>query len=392
MKKPMRKEKYLNETDTPSKLPLGKLLAFTMVGFLTIMTENVPAGLLLQISHSLDVSQSMAGQMVTLYALGSVVAVIPIVLLTRSWNRRPLFLMAIGGLFLFNMLTVVVLSYEMILAARFFAGMGAGVVWGVMAGYARRLAPAHLQGRALAIAGLGQPIALSIGVPMGAWLGDVFEWQTVFWGLSVLAFIMLVWIRLIVPDISGQVKKDHISLNKVLLIPGVRPILFVLFTWILAHNILYTYISPFVASTNSSVRIDVLLLLFGGASLIGIFITGMFVDRFLRCLGLTTLSLFAFSIGLLLVFNNSNSFLIGGILCWGMSFGGAPVLLQAALTKRAKEHTDAAQSILVTIFNIAVAGGGIVGAVIIENFGDKALPVSLLPLIVIALVVSKKTL
>lgn len=379
-----------NEISSSERLPLWKLLAFTMAGFLTIMTENVPAGLLLHISSSLQITQSMAGQMVTLYALGSVVAAIPIISLTRKWNRRPLFLMAIGGLLLFNMLTVLSISYEFILTARFIAGMAAGVVWGIIAGYARRLAPPHLQGRALAIAGLGQPIALCIGVPLGAWLGSIFEWQNVFWGLSILAFIVLVWVRLIVPDFSGQSADEQLPIQKVILIPGVRPILFVLFAWILAHNILYTYISPFVTNTNSALQVDVSLLLFGFSSLIGIFVTGMLVDRFLYSLILISLSLFACSAGLLFIVNHSSFLLICGIILWGISFGGAPVLLQTALAERAKEHTDTAQSILVTIFNLAVAGGGILGAIVIEFFGDKALPASLIPLIIIALLVNRK--
>jgi predicted MFS family arabinose efflux permease len=386
----MKAENSMNEIGSSPKLPLWKLLAFTMAGFLTIMTENVPAGLLLHISSSLQITQSMAGQMVTLYALGSVVSAIPVISLTRKWNRRSLFLMAIAGLLLFNILTVLLISYELILTARFIAGMAAGVVWGVIAGYARRLAPPHLQGRALAIAGLGQPIALSIGVPLGAWLGSIFEWQIVFWGLSLLALSVLVWVRLIVPDFSGQAAEEQLPIQKVILISGVRPILFVLFTWILAHNILYTYISPFVTNLNSGIRVDISLLLFGLASLIGIFITGMFVDRFLRSLILISLSLFACSAGIFLIVTDSSFLLVFGIILWGVSFGGAPVLLQTALAERAKEHTDAAQSILVTIFNLAVAGGGGLGAIVIEFWGDQALPASLIPLIIIALLVSKK--
>jgi predicted MFS family arabinose efflux permease len=68
------------------------------------MTENMPAGLLPQIGHGLSVSEAMTGQTVTLYALGSVVAAIPVIAATRSWNRRPLFLLAIAGLLIFNTL------------------------------------------------------------------------------------------------------------------------------------------------------------------------------------------------------------------------------------------------------------------------------------------------
>ncbi|MBN0495209.1 MFS transporter, partial [Pseudomonas aeruginosa] len=114
-------------------------------GFLAIMTETMPAGLLPQISHGLGVSEALAGQLVTLYALGSVLAAIPVIAATRGWNRRPLFLMAIGGLLVFNTITALSAHYGLTLAARFVAGMAAGVVWGLLAGYARRLVPPRLQ-------------------------------------------------------------------------------------------------------------------------------------------------------------------------------------------------------------------------------------------------------
>lgn len=62
---------------TPS-LPIWKLLAFTVAGFITIMTEIIPAGLLALISHDLEVSEALAGQMISVYALGSVIAAIPV--------------------------------------------------------------------------------------------------------------------------------------------------------------------------------------------------------------------------------------------------------------------------------------------------------------------------
>jgi predicted MFS family arabinose efflux permease len=45
-----------------------------------------------------------------------------------------------------------------------------------------------------------------------------------------------------------------------------------------------------------------------------------------------------------------------GIVLWGMTFGGAPTLLQTALADVAGENVDIAQSMLVTVFNLAVAG------------------------------------
>lgn len=275
------------------QLPLWQLLAFTVAGFLAIMTENMPAGLLPQIGGGLGVSEAMAGQTVTLYALGSVVAAIPVIAATRSWNRRPLFLLAIAGLLIFNTVTAISAHYGLTLAARFIAGMSAGVVWGLVAGYARRLAQPHLQGRALAIVGVGQPIALSLGVPLGSWLGSLFDWRAVFWIMSIGTLALLAWVRSAVPDFPGQEKHERLSVGKVVAISGIRPVLAVMFAWILAHNILYTYVAPFITATGTGLRIDLILLVFGVASVVGIWGTGVLVDRYLRSLTLVSIAIFA---------------------------------------------------------------------------------------------------
>lgn len=338
-------------------LPVGRLLAFTMAGFLAIMTETMPAGLLPQISQGLGVSEALAGQLVTLYALGSVLAAIPVIAATRSWNRRPLFLLAIGGLLVFNTITALSTHYGLILVVRFFAGMAAGAVWGLLAGYARRMVPQPLRGRALAVAGVGQPIALSIGVPLGTWLGALFDWRGVFWIMSALSLLLFVWVRLAVPDFAGQSVKQRMPIRRIFLIPGIRPVLLALFAWILAHNILYTYIAPFLTSVGLGHRVDAVLLLFGAASIAGIWITGLLVDRWLRALTLSSLGVFAVAALALGFSGGSAAVVLLGIATWELTFGGAPTLLQTALAETAGDAADVAQSMLVTVFNLAVAGG-----------------------------------
>lgn len=86
--------------------------------------------LLLQIGEGLGVSEALAGQLVTLYALGSLLAAIPLTTVTRGWRRRPLLLMCILGFLIFNTVTTFSSNYILTLTARFFAGVSAGVLWG----------------------------------------------------------------------------------------------------------------------------------------------------------------------------------------------------------------------------------------------------------------------
>lgn len=351
------------------KLPIDKLLAFSLAGFLSIMTETIPAGLLPLISQDLNISQALAGQFISIYALGSVIAAIPVVYATQNCPRKQLLLFAIAGLFIFNSLTAVLSNYYWIFIARFIAGMAAGVIWGILAGYARNIVSSHLQGRALAIVGIGQPLALCMGLPLGTWLGQLFGWREVFGILSVLALMLMIWVAISLPQVEGQQANKQRSILDVFLQPGIRPILAVIFIWIFAHNLLYTFLSPYLASVQLDQHLDLILLIFGLSALVGIWITGVWVDRALRKLTLISLAGFACTALFMGLMSQQAWGVILGIIVWGMTFGGAPTLLQTAIADVAGNHVDLAQSMLVTVFNLAIASGAIMGGVLLQYCG-----------------------
>lgn len=370
-------------------LPWGGLLALAMAGFICIMTETLPAGLLLQISGGLGISESLAGQLVTFYALGSVVAAIPLVTATRGWRRRPLLVWCIIGFLVFNTVTAVSSLYVLTIIARFFAGVSAGVLWGITAGYARRMVPDRLKGKAMAVAMVGTPLALAFGVPIGTLLGWLIGWRLVFLLMSLLALTLIIWVFWKFPDFPGQ-EAEKKPIHKVIILPGVRPVLFVVLAWVLPHNILYTYIAPYLARAGLSERTDVVLLLFGVASVIGIWLIGVWIDRWLR--ELIIISLFGFAIAsVFLGLGISEPIVVfTGVAIWGLTFGGAATLLQTASAEAAGENADVAQAMLVTSWNLAIGGGGVVGGILLEQLGVQTLPWALFLLIVFALVIVLK--
>lgn len=355
-------------------LPYGALLALAMTGFICILTETLPAGLLPQIVSGLSVSPAMAGQMVTVYALGSLMAAIPLTIATQGWRRRTVLLVTIVGFLLFNSVTALSSTYWIILVARFFAGVSAGLAWSLIAGYARRMVAPALQGRALAVAMVGTPIALSLGVPMGTWLGGLIGWRMAFGLMSVLTLVLIAWVLIKVPDYPGQTSERRLPLRRVLVTPGVRSVLAVVVTWMLAHNILYTYIAPFVSQAGLTSNVDVVLLVFGVAALAGIWITGRLVDRHLRNTVLASLATFAAVAVLLGVLSPSAPAIYVGTFIWGLTFGGAATLLQTALADAAGEGADVALSMNVVVWNSAIAGGGLLGGVLLGHWGVAAFP------------------
>ena len=369
------------------RLPIAALLALALAGFITIVTEALPAGLLPQISAGMNISGALAGQFVTLYAVGSLVAAIPLITATQGMRRRPLLLLALAGFVVANTVTAFSVNYVITMAARFLAGVSAGLVWALLAGYAARMVPDEKKGRAIAIAMVGTPLALSLGVPAGTLLGSLIGWRMCFGIMSVMAVGLMVWVRIRVPDFAGLAAGKRLPLRQILTLSGVRPVLFVVLTFVLAHNIFYTYIAPFLASVNMAERTDLILLVFGVASLLGIWVIGVLVDRYLRLLTLISTVLFALSAFVLGVMNDMPAAVYMAVAVWGLSFGGAATLFQTAIARNAGDAADVAQSMLVTAWNLAIAGGGIVGGILLDSLGSTAFSPAVVLLLLSALAV-----
>lgn len=375
------------DTASSARLPWVGLIPLALAGFISLLTEIIPAGLLPQISEGLGISEALAGQFITLYALGSVLAAIPLTTATRGWRRRPLLLLSLIGFFLFNSVTALSSSYTISLVARFLAGAAGGVLWGMLAGYASRMVPDSLKGRAMAVVGVATPLAMSFGVPAGTLLGTLVGWRTVFGIMSLFTFLLIVWVLLKVPDFAGQLAHKRLPLHKVFVIPGVRPILFVVLIWVFAHNIFYTYITPYLAQVGLGQRVDTVLFVFGIASGVGLWITGIWIDRMLRPFVLISLAGFALASILFGISSNQPVGIFLAVALWGLTFGGAASLLQTALAKAAGDNVDVAQSMLVTAWNLAVSAGGLIGAVLLVTVDVLSFPWVMLILVLIALLI-----
>lgn len=386
---PLPKQRELPSISS-ERLPWAGLLALAMAGFICILTESLPAGLLPQIAKDLGITEALTGQLVTLYAIGSLVAAIPLTAATRGWRRRPLLLVCISGFLVFNTVTALSSDYILTLAARFMAGVSAGVLWGMTAGYARRMVPDSLKGKAMAVAMVGTPVALALGVPIGSFLSSYVGWRLIFGMVSLLTVALIVWVLWRMPDFAGEPAGERLPLHKVFLIPGVRPILFVVLAWMLAHNILYTYISPYLVQTLFANRVDLILLIFGITSIVGIWLTGMLIDRFLRRLVIISLASFALASVVMGIGTHQPMIIILGVMIWGLTFGGAATLLQTAIAQAGGKSTDVAQSMLVTAWNLAIGGGGIIGGILLEVFGAGYLPGALFILLIPALLVAMR--
>ncbi|MCS6558714.1 MFS transporter [Curtobacterium flaccumfaciens] len=360
---------------TDGRLPWFPLALLAAIGFLLVAMETMPAGLLPAIADGMGTSEGTVGLFVSAYAMGTVIATVPAIALTRGFRRKPLIVAAIAVLLVANTLTAFAPNVAVALVTRFVAGAMSGTIWGMFATYARRITPARFAGVSLAIVSTGAPVGFALGTPLGSFIGNALGWRSSFIGLSLVGVVVLALIALFVPDAQGQTSAAKLSVVQVFRIRGLAVILAVIATWMVAHNTIYTYISPYLRATGTDLSAGLVLLVYGIAAILGVVVTGALLDRHPRPLLHASVGLFVLAGVVLLVGHTSPVAVLVAAGLWGIGFGGSSTQLQAALTTAGGEDADVASAFLPVAFNIAIFAAGLFGAALLTAFDGLVLAV-----------------
>ncbi|MGC5172739.1 MFS transporter [Microbacterium sp. DT81.1] len=367
------------------RMPVLALVSLALIGFILVAIETMPAGLLPDIAARMATSEGTVGLFVSAYALGTVIVTVPAISLTRGFRRKPLLLISVSGLILSNALTAAAPDVAAALVSRFVAGSFAGIIWGMLAAYAIRISPPARSGLALSIMSIGAPLGFAFGTPLGAFIGGLTDWRWSFAGLSLLAVIVGLIILVSVPDAPGLPAATRLPLLEVFRLRGVLIALIVIGVWMLAHSTIYTYVAPYLRATSTGISPDLMLLVYGVASLAGVGITGVFLDRHPRPLLHLSAAAFTGAGVILLVGHAWTAAILLAALLWGVSFGGMSAQLQNALTHAGGDNADVANSFLPVAFNLAIFGSGVLGAVLLTAFDALILPAAMTILGLLAL-------
>lgn len=331
--------------------------------FAAITTEVLPVGLLPVIGRDLGTSVSNVGLLVSAYAVVVGLGSIPLTALVARWPRRGVLCVLLAIYALSNAVLAVADDYWIALAARLLGGLAHAAFFGAVFGAAVSLAPAGRAGRAIAFVGVGNVLALALGVPLGTALGTALGWRWVFAGAALLMAVLAVLTLQVLP--SNQPAPTHAEQAPVLKAVRSRPILLVaalIAVLTFGHFTTFTYVNPLLryAGVNAG-GVSLVLLGYGLAGIVGLALSSHVVDRRphtgLRC----AIILSAMSLAGLAIWPSVTPTVIWMVL-WGLSFGALPTLIQAVALRAAPSAPDAAPAVVNSMFNVGIAGGALLGA------------------------------
>ncbi|EKO3455147.1 sugar transporter [Vibrio fluvialis] len=345
-----------------------RVFALGFSAFIFNTTEFVPVGLLTDIAKDFDVPLASAGWMLTIYAWIVASMSLPMMMLTSKMERKTLLLSVFTLFIVSHGFSVIAWNFEMLVASRIGIAFAHAVFWSITASIAIRVAPPGKKTLALSVLATGTSLAMVLGVPLGRIIGQWLGWRVTFGVIGVTALLIMFALFRLLPTLpslfSGSMKKLPELLRKPTLL-GLYLFIFLLFT---AHYTAYSYIEPFVKVVGqvSENFTTFLLLLFGGAGILGSVIFGYWGECANTKLLVSNTAVVMSCMVLLLLSANSPWGVSTLLLLWGTALMIVCLAMQVKVLNIDTNASDMIMSMFSGIINLGIGAGALIGAKVIH--------------------------
>ncbi|MGE6578011.1 MFS transporter [Paenibacillus xylanexedens] len=337
--------------------------------FVVGTAEFVVSGVLDIIARDLQVSISLAGQLVTVYALSHALGAWALVMLTSKLQRKKVLLYSMLIFILGNIVAFFSLSFGMLMFSRIVLAMSGGLYFVLATNYAARLAPSGKQGSAIATVITGFTVSLVLGVPIGTFIAAYMDWHYVYIMIAIIAFINFMLLYRFIPRMEGN---PSLSLKQQLLIIKDKKVITGLLTtvfWILGYTMVFAYIAPLLSSVAdfSIEMISTALLVLGVFAFIGSRLGGYAVDRWgpVRTIPIS-LIIHAGALFILPITAGSTIGILLTIMIWGTAAWITTPANQFYLITLRPQSSETVLSYNTAVMNIGMTFGAGLGGVVVK--------------------------
>ena len=352
------------------------LLSLAVGSFGIGMTEFVVMGLLPDIAADVLPAAwaarpadaiAQTGWLITLYALGVVVGAPTIAGSVARFPRHRVMIALALALTVFNGLTVILPTFELVAASRFLAGLPHGAYFGIGALVAADVLGPGNRAKGVAFVLTGLTVANVVGVPLGTFLGQQVGWRAAFMVVTAIFAVATVLIALFVPPHRGEpgrtlrAELGVFRIGQVWLALGIGAIGFGGFFAV------YSYVAPMVTEIAGSPAwaVPIVLILMGVGMTAGNLVGGHLADVDLRrtLLG----GLVALTIVLALLALTAQSIVALGffVLATGFVSSVLSPTIQTRLMDVAEDNQSIAAALNHSALNIGNALGAFLGGAVI---------------------------
>jgi len=352
----------------------GAVLSMALCVAMLIASEFMPVSLLTPMAEGLHASEGQTGQAISISGLFAVVASMLVTTVAGRLNRKWVLIALTAFMLLSLVLVAAAPNFAILMIGRALLGLCIGGFWALATAVIMRLVPAEDVPRALALMYGGQAIAAAFAAPVGSYLGGLFGWREVFWALTPIVAINLVWHVIALPSLPAGQKQDFRAMFDLLKRPYfLRGLVACMLSWGSAFT-MFTYLRPFLEQVTGVdvTMLSVLLLLLGCAGFIGTWAAGRFIKgNVAPLLKLPALVMGGATAGLLLLgFSVAAVGLFMAI--WGAMNTMFSVIWMTWMSQNADDAPEAAGSLMVAAIQASILLGAVVGGFLLDGISIQA--------------------
>ncbi|AIE61484.1 MFS transporter [Bacillus methanolicus] len=347
-----------------------KIYMLTLISFLVGTSQFVIVGILDKVADSVGVSVSVAGQLITVFALANAIGTPVFMMATSKMDRRNQLLLALVIILLGIVSTLALPGFDFLMVSRIVLGVGTGIFVVTAYATAANLALPGRQAGAMSNISLGFSSSLVLGVPIGRVVAAAFDWKVIFWGIG---FFTLLGIFAIAKTIPYTKDEEPIPLGKQLALlknPKVAFALGVTLFVFIAYSVVNTYITPFLTSaiSISGRGVSVILFALGIASLFGSKLGGFLADRLGTAQTLIgSMLVQALSLALVSALSGSVVVVISLLMLWTIAAWAFGPTQNFNLLSVAPEASGIILSLNSTFVQLGFAAGAGIGGIAVDS-------------------------
>lgn len=345
------------------------IILLALGAFVTGTAEFVVSGILELISSELDVSISIAGQLITVYSLSYAIGALVLVMLTSKFDRKKVLLYAIFTFILGNLVAFVSYNFVVLMLSRIIMAMSGGLYIVVATNYAAQIAAPEKRGSAMATVITGFTVSLVLGVPIGTFIAGYFDWQYIFLIIALGTLLLLVALYKLVPSLSGNKPlpfKQQLQIMKdIRVLTGLTTTIF----WILGYTMVFAYIAPLLSKTAgfSIEMTSIALFVLGSFAFIGSRFGGYAVDKWgpSRTISIS-LSVHIAALLLLTFTQYSTLGVFLTLAVWGIATWTTTPAKQFYLVSLKPQSAETVLSFNTALMNVGMMLGSALGGIIVQ--------------------------
>jgi predicted MFS family arabinose efflux permease len=265
-------------------------------------------------------------------------------------------------------------NFTVLMIGRALLGLCIGGFWALATAVIMRLVPEADVPRALALMYGGQAIAAAFAAPTGSFLGGMVGWRAVFWALTPIVAINLVWHMVALPSLPARQPQNFRTMIDLLKRPYFRRgLIAAMLSWGSAFA-MFTYLRPFLERVTGVdvTTLSALLLVLGCAGFVGTWATGRFLHgNVVPLLKLPALLVGGCTLGLLLLGQSIVAVTLF-LAIWGMMNTAMSVIWMTWMSQNADDAPEAAGGLMVAAVQVSILLGAVVGGLLLDALSVSA--------------------